>query len=214
MDRRLIGTIITMLIIASADNAIPSAQGTIAARGATGEALFIAPAERTLEERLQHVDAVMRVRINGPAVVRAIDITPVLERQNPGITFHRNVLPVTEYRTEVLEIAKGAIYGVPGATLRIGIMGGRAPWQGREVVVETRRPNLAPGATYLVLLDYAEEFGMLMFAATDIYRVDGATLGGNPLGELTEYGKRIVGRPSDEVLSTIRAITENAGVRR
>jgi hypothetical protein len=156
----------------------------------------------------------MRIRIDTAGVARAIDITDVLERNNPGLTMaHRAFVPVTEYQTRAVEVIKGFAYGVVGAPLRIGFLTERAIGpQGREVILTDvgHPPSLTRGATYLVLLTYSEETNMLMSIAGDVYRVDGRVVRGNSPAAATEYGKAIVGKPVEEALTLVRAAVERA----
>jgi hypothetical protein len=202
--RSVIAIGIVALLVGSA-----SAQDGMASGAADFEAICVAPEETALEERLRGIDAAVRVRVADAGVVRGIDITSGIEQANPDMTFcSRIVLPVTEYQTEVLEVIKGEGFSVVGTPLRIGIIGGRTTWQGHEIVAEACRLSLTPGAIYLVFLNQSDEFGTMMIAGLDVYRVDGPVVGGNPLAATTAHGKRFAGLPSNDVLSAVRSAAE------
>jgi hypothetical protein len=206
MNRKLIAAVVAVVIAEIVGGAMVSAQRQTPV--VIGFIDRMTPPEKTLEERLWRVDAVMRIRVHDSMVGRAIEMKQINERNHPGVMFQQTVLPVSEYQTQVVEILKGDAYTVLGAPLRIGFSGGRAAWHGQEVLIESQHPPLIVGATYLAFLNHSEDFGLMMFAPEDIYRVDGPVVGGNPLAGTTEYGKQIVGQPSEEALSIVRSAVE------
>lgn len=167
--------------------------------------VWIAPAAaKTLSERAAAVDAVLRVRITGPATARAIDIGPNLQRENPDIELSEVVVPVTLYDADVLEVVKERVPGVIGATLPLGTFGGEASWAGKKRVAKRRTADLVPGASYLVFLTHSPEFELMMFVDEDVFRLDGARVTSNIYASQTEYGKRFVGLVPDEAMALIR----------
>ena len=169
-------------------------------------ALHVVPIHTTLHERAADADAILVVRIVGPATTHAEDIAGRLRQRQPEMVVGDSVLSVhTEYSADVIEVLKPDASVGANRIVTLSAPGGRAEWGGRTVVVDAPLPELAAGGTYLVLLWYSGDLDRVMVDDHDVFRLDGPRVSAGACAGKTEYGKAIIGRSAEEAVAMVRA---------
>ena len=165
--------------------------------------------EKTLAERVGAVHAALLVRVLGVAQSRAVDISASLQRGNRGAAVERPVvMTVTESDVVVLEAFKAGGISA-GSTIRIGTIGGRAAWGGRDIVIRRRTPDLQKSATYVVLLRREQDWNdALMFRDDEVFKVEGGFVTALPHAGAPDYAKELVGLREADALQNLRTAAQ------
>lgn len=166
---------------------------------------LLAVSEKTVAERVGAVHAAVLVGVLGPAHSRAVDISASLQRGNSGTAIERPVLmTVTEPDVVVLEAFKAGGISA-GATIRIGSVGGRAAWGGKDIVIRRRTPDLQKGATYIVLVRREPDWNdALMFRDDEVFKVDAGVVTALPHAGAPDFAREVVGLREADALRNLR----------
>lgn len=162
-------------------------------------AIDIVPSEASVAERMQHFDAVLRVRAVDQPSVRPEDRRAVLEAANPDITFNGPVLtPLIEQNVHILEVIKGASFATAGTTVRVGTSGGH---NAMHLDHDWRRRTLVAGGTYVLFVRYNAHAGQLRYQLWDLFRLDGVRV---TAAYEAPYAQALLERSPSAALALIR----------
>ena len=174
---------------------------------------YMVPDAVNLVERLKQVDVVAVVKIAGAGRARVAGVSLAAMAKNEDVVPDMDLPPVilTEHRAEVLEILKTSTHPIArGSAMSLLQHGGEATWHERLVRTHANVPDLAPGATYLVFLNYNEASAGMMVSPFDVYRVDRGHIEATAVST-TRYATSIVGlTPHDGLALVRRALTDRA----
>jgi hypothetical protein len=174
---------------------------------------YMVPDAGSLAERLKQVDVVAVVKIAGSGRARVAGVSLTALAKNEDVVPDIDLPPVilTEHSAEVLEILKTSTSRIaPGAAMSLLQHGGEATWRERLVRTHANVPDLAPGATYLVFLNYNEASAGMMVSPFDVFRVDRGHIEATAVSS-TKYATSIVGlTPHDGLALVRRALIDRA----
>ena len=171
------------------------------------------PEEKTLAERVAHLDAALAIKVvgepRGVAVAMPAELFgPLANRPDfdPPPILH------TETLVEILEVFKGsAAAGVGGTRAVVTTSGGDAPWKDGRVIGNDGPPPLVVGETYIVMVSGTRPDIPVYADSYDIFHLAGGRLvahGGAPTR--WPFAKKILNRPWRDALAAFRAAAIDA----
>ena len=176
---------------------------------------YVMPDAESLAERLKEVDVVAVVRIAGSGRARVAEVSLAALAKNEDDLPDIELPPVilTEHSADVLEILKAPSRPMAlGATMSLLQHGGEATWHERLVRTYAEVPTLAPGASYLVFLNYNEASAGMMVSPFDVFRVDRGNIEATR-PSTTKYSASIVGLSPHDGLAIVRRALEGHSSR-
>jgi hypothetical protein len=173
------------------------------------------PDERTLAERIAHLDATLVVRVVGAR--RGIATGIPIETFGPLVNlpnFDPPPMIHSEYTVEVVEVLKpGSRTAVPGAHTSIAVSGGEALWKGRRMIAPETSPTLLVGDIYVVMLSVARPDSVPFAEDVDIFHLSGGRFVAHAAAQKLPYTRTVLNRPWPAALAAFRAAASRASLR-
>ena len=172
----------------------------IVAATVSGAAIDVKPVEKTVAERVKHMDVVLHVRAVSQPIVTTEDHAPTYREQGAQIEGPVLFLMV-EQDVQVLEVIKGDSFAVRGTTIRVTTGVGH---NGLRLAPGWRYLTMAEGGTYVLFLSHRPYYkGFLAYDPHDLFRLDRPRVTA-PYDDDSAYAKTLIRMTPTEALAHIR----------
>lgn len=170
------------------------------------------PDERTLAERIAHLDATLVVRVVGER--RGIATQIPLELYGPLVNlpgFDPPPMIHTEYAVEVVEVLKATpIAAAAGARTTLILSGGEAVWKGRRMIAPDTSPPLVVGDIYVMILYKTRSNDALVAEDEDIFHVSERRVKAHRATGPWAYTRAVLNQPLPTAMAAFRAAARDA----